>query len=171
MRALRLLAARLASLRSLRSAIPSPRPSFRSCSKHLPQVLNGGPAGLELFLRFPTGISEMEAARPPKFLDDPHSHLPCSSTPAGPPRQARSTFRCCPCIVNCEDSRTCCYRGSVARLLRSLSTLHGHSHPWSCKTRFRLLARLYRVGLSTNRVVMKGFSLYASSFPKLCLAR
>jgi hypothetical protein len=105
MRALRLLAAHLASLRSLRSTIPSPRPSFRPCPKHLPQGLNGGPADLELFLRFPTGISEMEAARPPKFLGDPPSHLPYSRTPAGPPCQALSARRCCPCPNNNKDSR------------------------------------------------------------------
>jgi hypothetical protein len=38
------------------------------------------------------------------------------------------------------------------------------------KTRFRLLARLYRVGLVTHKVPMKGlkvYSLHLASFPKL----
>jgi len=36
-----------------------------------------------------------ETAGPPRFLGNPTVHMPCSSTPVGPPRQAFSTLRCC----------------------------------------------------------------------------
>jgi hypothetical protein len=43
----------------------------------------------------------------------------------------------------------CSFRGSIARLLRSLSTLHNPRSPSGpCKTRFRLLATLCRMGFS-----------------------
>src|SRR5262245_23064298 len=44
-----------------------------------------------------------------------------------------------------RDEKT--FRGSIARPLISLSTLRGDGYPSSRKTRFRLLARLYRTGL------------------------
>ncbi len=43
--------------------------------------------------------------------------------------------------------------------LISLSTLHNGGCPPSCKTRFRLLARLFRAGLVTRRVPAKGFTV------------
>ncbi len=57
----------------------------------------------------------------------------------------------------------------------SLSTLRGVDHSTAArKTRFRLPARLYRVGLATHRIASKGFrdaQAIASSFPKLRLAQ
>ena len=70
------------------------------------------------------------------------------SDPDGISASGHPTLQYGPRQCNCEDSRLMSSRGSIARLLRSLSTLHGHGRPWSCKTRFRLLARLYRVGLT-----------------------
>jgi len=46
----------------------------------------------------------MESTSSPKFLGDPYSYLPCSQTPVGPPRQAVTTFKCCPRTDNGEDS-------------------------------------------------------------------
>jgi hypothetical protein len=66
------------------------------------------------------------------------------------------------------------FRGSMTRLWHSLSTLRSLGHPTPRKTRFRLLAKLYRTGLVTRRVPVKGFrhaSYITSSFPKLCLAQ
>src|SRR5215831_12346889 len=34
-------------------------------------------------------------AGPPRFLEDPAVNVPCSPTPAGPPRSATTTLRCC----------------------------------------------------------------------------
>ena len=36
-----------------------------------------------------------ETAEPPRFLGNPSVHMPCSSTPVGPSRQAISALRCC----------------------------------------------------------------------------
>ena len=54
-------------------------------------------------------------------------------------------------------------RGSVARPQHSLSTLRPVHHWPRRKTRFRLPARLYRVGLVTHRVPMKGFMVQSST--------
>ena len=55
-----------------------------------------------------------------------------------------------------------------------LSTLRSAAYPAPRKTRFRLLAKLYRVGLVTHKAPSKGFrgSRYIpSSLPKLFLAQ
>src|SRR6516165_855802 len=58
------------------------------------------------------------------------------------------------------------FRGSIAGPWRSLSTLRGVGLPTAArKTRFRLLARLCRVGLATHRVTTKGFNNGLASFP------
>ena len=50
--------------------------------------------------------------------------------------------------------------------MNSLSTLRSESRLSPRKTRFRLLARLYRTGLVTRRASMKGFTFYNDSpFP------
>ena len=104
MRTLRRLAARLASLRFLRSAIP-----FIACvqavlcaCKPRDALAHGWGICIPAAL---TGTEGMETARSPKFLGDPPSHLPYSLTPAGPPRQVTTALRCCPCYVNGKDSR------------------------------------------------------------------
>jgi hypothetical protein len=48
-------------------------------------------------------------------------------------------------------------RGSIARLQHWLSTLRSGHHWPPRKTRFRLPARLYRMGLVTHRIPTKGF--------------
>ncbi len=48
-------------------------------------------------------------------------------------------------------------RGSIARPEHWLSTLRGGDYSPPRKTRFRLSARLYRVGLATHRAATKGF--------------
>jgi len=47
--------------------------------------------------------------------------------------------------------------------LISLSTLRSESRLSPRKTRFRLLARLYRTGLATRKVLVKGFTSRSSS--------
>jgi hypothetical protein len=57
------------------------------------------------------------------------------------------------------------FRGSIARLRRSLSSLRS-DHRWPPRqTRFRLLAKLYRVGLVTHRIPTKGFRVLPTSLP------
>ena len=67
------------------------------------------------------------------------------------------------------------FRGSIARPWHSLSTLRSAgSLPRRRKTRFRLLARLYRTGLVTRRVPTKGFRvafLHLFLLSQACLAQ
>jgi len=86
---------------------------------------------------------------------------------------AQTECRYCPRPDNNEGSREDLFRGSITRAWHWLSTLRrGHCWP-PRKTRFRLLARLYRVGLATHRVPTKGLMLSEqhSAFPKLRLAQ
>ena len=53
----------------------------------------------------------------------------------------------------------------MGRLGHTLSTLRPAGHPTGRKTRFRLLARLYRVGSMTHWVPPKGFELFPTSLP------
>ena len=39
------------------------------------------------------------------------------------------------------------FRSSIPRLKYLLFTLHNQGYPWLCKTRFRLMVSLYRVGV------------------------
>jgi hypothetical protein len=65
--------------------------------------------------------------------------------------------RCCPTVLEHRGPRTTIpFRGSITRPSHSLSTLRSFPLPSGIvrprKTRFRLLARLYRAGLVTRRV-------------------
>src|SRR6185312_12838089 len=89
---------------------------------------------------------------------EPNVPMPCSATPAGPAHQAATVCRRGPRTAKAEDSTAGnLSRGSVARRQHWLSTLRSAGYPAPRKTRFRLLARLYRVGLLTHRVPTKGF--------------
>ena len=71
-----------------------------------------------------------------------------------------------PVSMQAKGSRGYCSRGSVARPEHWLSTLRPDGHPSGRKTRFRLPARLYRVGLFTHRAPTKGFqAVIVTSFP------
>jgi hypothetical protein len=84
--------------------------------------------------------------------------MPCSGTPAGPIPPGFTVDQRGPRNGETEGyPRVRRSRGSIARPERSLSTLRrGHYCPHR-KTRFRLPARLYRVGLATHRAPTKGF--------------
>ena len=99
-----------------------------------------------------------EKIGPPRFLGNPDGPLPCSSTPAGPdaPRRdgapgvapAVSTAKA-PAGSTLEAQS----HGFGPGCLRFVVPLAGARR----KTRFRPLARRYRVGLATHRVPTKGF--------------
>jgi hypothetical protein len=71
-----------------------------------------------------------------------------------------------PRVQAVDSLREACLRGSIARPSPGLSTLRPRGRPHRRKTRFRLPARLYRVGLVTHRIPMTGFR-DACSFPNL----
>ncbi len=165
----RILAAHPASLRCLRSAVPPEHPRF-------------APTGLECDAGG-QGFSLLRSGYP--FPDKgwrrqglPGSwgtrmRVPCSTTPAGPQRQALR--RCAAAFRHLNDvgSRNQATfeapsHGPRIRCLR----FAGWVTPSPRKTRFRLLARLCRAGLNTRWVPSKGFSSYiASPFPRLRLAQ
>ena len=113
----------------------------------------------------------METLGSLRFLENPRVLMPCSWTPAGPTCQAITARRRGP---RCKDDKGShehvIFRGSIAGPRHSLSTLRS-DHRWPPrKTRFRLLAKLSRMGLVTHRIPTKGFraaSYISSSFPKL----
>jgi hypothetical protein len=92
------------------------------------------------------------------FLGNPPVPMPCSPTPAGPEPPGLTVVGRGPPTYQTEGyPRVRQSRGSIARLEHSLSTLRPRRYRRGRKTRFRLPARLYRVGLVTHRVPTKGF--------------
>src|SRR5271157_2956458 len=103
--------------------------------------------------------SSKSAKQEPSSRRNPYDHWPYSSDP-GVTRQARGGpgMSCLrrPAADHDEGSPRGDFRGSIAQRLIGLATLRRGSHP-PRKTRFRRLARLYRTGLVTRRVPLKGF--------------
>jgi hypothetical protein len=84
----------------------------------------------------------------PKFLGNPPVPMPCSPTPAGPEPPGLTVVGRGPPTYQTEGCpRVWQSRGSIARPKHSLSTLRNDPHGSPRKTRFRLPAQLYRVGL------------------------
>ena len=159
MKALRLLVVPLAWLRFLHSAIP-----FTAC---VPALCSS--SGIRTLLPVGRGLAlavtplPLLKARRQRDLPSSWATLPRICPVLRPRSDLRvrplRRFGAVPAFPTTETPAIpVIFRGSITRLLRSLSTLHGHGRPWSCKTRFRLLAKLCRVGLATNRVATKGFS-------------
>jgi hypothetical protein len=101
----------------------------------------------ELIFRFPSRKMTVETAGSLRFPGDPHVPSPCSWTPVGP-KHVRPLRRvgAAPACVNGGGSREYSFRGSITRHWDSLSTLRSEGLPSPRKTRFRLLAKLYRAG-------------------------
>jgi hypothetical protein len=78
-----------------------------------------------LFSRFilPGSFCSRTFWGPPRFPVNPNVPLPWSRTPAGPRRLAFAALRYCPRRLDNEGSDNCLFRGSIARLWYSLSTL------------------------------------------------
>jgi hypothetical protein len=89
--------------------------------------------------------------------------------------QADTMCRHGPQLLHAKGCRGWSSRGSIARLWRWLSTLRRDPYESPRKTRFRLLARLYEVGLATYKAPVKGFEVVVvyifASLPKLLGAR
>jgi hypothetical protein len=109
-----------------------------------------------------------EGGRSLRLLGNPGGRSPCSRTPAGLRGQACDSPGARPLrtFEAVGSRRVTGSRGSRARPSPWRSPPRRSGRPGRRKTRFRPLARLYRVGLVTHRVPTKGFR-YASSFPNL----
>ena len=114
--------------------------------------LNFAPAGSRRRTRRP-GVGNpvapirtvrVETVGRPRFLKNPCVPMPCSTTPAGPTRQAIRRRRRGPRYSPRRRlPRQKFFRGSITRPWHSLSTLRGLGYPSTArKTRFPLLATL-----------------------------
>jgi len=89
--------------------------------------------------------------------------MPRSRTPAGTPHQASTVQRyCLPVFRHRRHPQCRGFRGSITQPGHSLSTLHHSSYPLQRKTRFRLVANLYRAGSTARWVPL------AISWPPPC---
>ena len=155
MGALRLPAILPAALRFLRLAVPSRAPVF------VPPAGSDADPGAWGFLE--TGnpgplLDDTETTGPPRFLENPHVHMPCSLTPVGLTHLAHDDASARPPYHHTtrapdEWAFGAQSHGLCTRCLR----FAGRITPPPRKTRFRLLATLYRTGLATRRVPTKGF--------------
>ena len=110
--------------------------------------------------RYPHRYPKTEKARSPRFLGDPHLHLPCSQTPVRPFVQGRY---CASVPLPLMKSRKLSQRYFGAQSHGFYSSCLRFTHrvaSCACKTRFRLLTRLYRAGLTTRRITPKGFGFW-----------
>ena len=72
----------------------------------------------------------METTRSPRFLGTPTLHLPCSQTPAGPSMSGHYNMSVLPPPLRQQRlPQLVRFRGSMTRLLQSLSTLRRLGHP------------------------------------------
>ena len=167
MGALRLLVALLAALRCLRLAIPCRHPSVRSCASsgaapHRPGRCSAGVP--------PALPSWRQRALPGSWATRSAFALLSDPGRASVPSHLAAR-RCCPAesitkAPAIKKSFAAQSHGFCGRCLRFAVRVA----PAQRKTRFRLPATLYRVGLATHRVATKGSDAYftSSSFPRLC---
>jgi hypothetical protein len=133
---------------------------YRRCA------LGFAPAGARRYIhgpgvvyRIPKTGSSTETTGPPRFLEDPTMYMPCSPTPAGPPRSATTALRrCLPRFERCRlpplHNFEAPSHGLPIRCLR----FAGWIAPPPRKTRFRMVGHLFRAGMVTRWVLAKGFS-------------
>ena len=111
----------------------------------------------------------------PRSRRTPIVPLPCSSTPAGSVTPGHTVRRRGPRSLDDEGSHEVPFEAQSHGFDTCCLRFAGWVTPPRRKTRFRLLARLYRAGLSTRRVPPKGFRdcCYNISFPfpELCVAQ
>jgi hypothetical protein len=103
--------------------------------------------------------------RPPRFLGNPEVTAPTSKDPGGTPlpgqyRRAGAAPACAHGRGSRDETN---FGAEWAGSGHRLSTLRPYSRLQGRKTRFRLLARLYRVGSMTHWVPPKGFELFPTS--------
>src|SRR6516165_6741639 len=103
--------------------------------------------------QLPAPVSGSEAAGSPRFLGNLAVPKALLSDPGriAVPKPIRGSDTA-PVSSKAEAPTTSYFRGSIAQPWHSLSTLRPDGRPIGRKTRFRLLARLYRAGLITHKV-------------------
>src|SRR5687768_8277871 len=113
--------------------------------------------------------------RPPRFLGNPNVAAPTSKDPGGtaPPGQYRRAGAAPTCAHGRGSREETDFGAEWAGSAHTLSTLRPYSRLPGRKTRFRLLARLFRVGSRAHWVPPKGFELSPTSrlLPQAFLAQ
>jgi hypothetical protein len=158
---LRLPAARPAALRCLRLAVPPQRSLFRPPGgRALPRAV---------FWSWSPGISRreqsVETAGSPTFLGNPHCALALLSDPGRTNASGHAMRRRGPRCVHDEGSRIRTFEAQSHGFGTGCLRFAGWVAPPPRKTRFRLLAKLFRTGLVTRRVPSKGFTMYPTCDP------
>jgi hypothetical protein len=123
------------------------------------------PGALTVRLTQAEGNVTEETNRSPRFLGNPMWSRRLLKTPAGPPSQAGTGGQARPPHARTAGAptRRPNFGAEWAGSGHTLSTLRPDSRLPGRKTRFRLLARLYRVGSMTHWVPPKGFELFPTS--------
>ena len=114
--------------------------------------------------------SDPDATRPLTFPGYPHVHLPRSPTPAGPCHQALRWLDAAPAMATAKAP--CDHH--ISRLYHAAFELAVYASrlrvtPKACKTRFRLPAKLYRVGFAYPQDSYKRFLSVSSRPPFLSI--
>jgi hypothetical protein len=106
---------------------------------------------------------ERKLTGPPKFLGNPHVRVkvfdPGGTWHAKPFRHAGVAF-CITTKIKGIGFRGSTFRGSIAQPVHSLSTLRRTDHSATTQDSLPVAGWLFRVGLVTHWVPMKGFRLH-----------
>jgi hypothetical protein len=119
------------------------------------------PGLLELVTRYlQPGRWSVETTGSPTFLGNPHGALALLSDPGRTDASGHAMRRRGPRSVHHEGSRIRTFEAQSHGFGTGCLRFAGRVTPTPRKTRFRLLARLFRTGLLTRRVPSKGFTMY-----------
>ena len=113
----------------------------------------------------PAGNRSVETTGSPTFLGNPDCALALLFDPGRTDASGHAMRRRGPRSVHHEGSRIRTFEAQSHGFGTGCLRFAGRVAPTPRKTRFRLLAKLFRTGLVTRRVPMKGFELYPTSQP------
>jgi hypothetical protein len=111
----------------------------------------------------PAGSSSVETTGSPTFLGNPDCALALLSDPGRTNASGHAMHRRGPRYVHGEGSRIAAFEAQSHGFGTGCLRFAGRVAPTPRKTRFRLLAKLFRTGLITRRVPSKGFKVYPTS--------
>jgi hypothetical protein len=139
--------------------------SKRSCFARMrPSAAAGGSPGVGHPVP-PAGSRSVETTGSPTFLENPDCALALLFDPGRTHASGHAMRRRGPRSVHHEGSRIRTFEAQSHGFGTGCLRFAGRVAPTPRKTRFRLLARLFRTGLATRRVPSKGFELYPTSQP------
>ena len=162
-------------LRYYQGAMTSCRPSRRASFPSLggtTRVLVFRPHAAERYRRGspgvghpvpPAGKASVETTGSPTFLGNPDCALALLFDPGRTNASGHAMRRRGPRCVHDEGSRIRTFEAQSHGFGTGCLRFAGRVAPTPRKTRFRLLAKLFRTGLATRRVPSKGFKLYPTS--------